>query len=82
MGTYLGSNLFSGNACYKNKHLCKISELCQGLTVFVHHLLLAENERAYISNFFVATAVNSLFDNPVLLKNVENKFIVDIMRYN
>ena len=50
--------------------------------MFVHHLLLAENERAYISNFFVATAVNSLFDNPVLLKNVENKFIVDIMRYN
>ena len=32
--------------------------------------------------FFAATIVNNLFDNPVLFKNVENVFLIDIMTHN
>ena len=45
--------------------------------VFAHHLLLAENERAFISIFFfVATVVENLLDNPVLFKNVGKKLLL------
>ena len=46
--------------------------------LFVHHLLLAENEWPFVCNFFAATIVDNLFDNPVLFKNAEKIFLIDI----
>ena len=41
-----------------------------------------ENRRAFVDNFFAATVVDNLFDNPVLFKNVKNLFFIDIMVHN
>ena len=46
--------------------------------VFVHHLLSGENERSFAYNFFAAIVVDYLFDNPVLFKNAEKIFLIDI----
>ena len=61
-----------------------VSESCQAkvLMVFAHPVLLPENEWAFVYNFFDATIFSNLFDNPVLLKNVENFFVTDIMTQN
>ena len=56
-GPTLGFDLFSDTASHKNMHKYKVSrwlmvsELCQVnvLMVFVHHLLLAENEWAFVT---------------------------------
>ena len=38
--------------------------------VFVHHFLSAQNEWAPVYNFFAATVVVNVFDNPVPYENV------------
>ena len=56
-------------------------ELCQAnvFMVFVQPLLSAENEWAFVyNNFLAATVVDKLFDNLVLFKNVEKKFLLNI----
>ena len=49
--------------------------------VIVHHLLL-ENEWAFVYRFFAETIADSLFDYPILSKNVEKNFLIDIMVHN
>ena len=43
--------------------------------VFVHHLLSADKKWGFVYNFS-GTTVDDLFDNPVLLKNVEKCFLL------
>ena len=50
--------------------------------VFVHHLLLPGKKWALFHNFLFAIIVKNLFDNPVLFKNVEKLFHMDIMTHN
>ena len=47
--------------------------------VFVHHLLLVENEQAFVYNFFAVTIVDNLFDNPVLFKLLKSFVHIDII---
>ena len=37
--------------------------------------LSAENELAFVHNFFAATIVKNFFDNPVLIKIEQKKFL-------
>ena len=45
-------------------------------------MVCAENEWAFVNNFFAATIVDYLFDNLDLFKNDEKNFLIDIMTYN
>ena len=49
--------------------------------LFLHHLLSAENEWAFVYIFLATVIVCNLFDNPILFKNVENIFLIDIMTH-
>ena len=42
----------------------------------MQYLLSEENKLAFVHNFFVATIVDNLFDNPVLFKNFEKAFLL------
>ena len=44
--------------------------------------LISEFEWAFVYNFFTAIIVSNLFDNPILFKNNEKTFPIDIMTHN
>lgn len=41
-----------------------------------------KNEQAFAYKFFAATIVHNVFDSPVLFKNIEKNFLIDIMTHN
>ena len=89
-GLHLGSNLSSDKASHKNsihaKFLFQVFWVMSNWNfhgVYTSLIVAGEWMRLYnfyyVHNFFTATIVDNLFDNPALFKNVENFFLIDIM---